>query len=148
MANDFIELEAPEILTYNFVNTVASNCNIIYNLLLSKGKTPDGLTPVNVSESTALLQIKTFLENLESNFDKLNDDTKVAEYKSIYYQQQKVVGDFAENKTDIQRWCDIMNDMYALLTGQYSEWKRIKCTEGGDNYPTINGNYLYCHGGG
>jgi hypothetical protein len=108
-------------------------------MLLSKGYDVEQTKSVEAKMDLPLSKMVENFENVEYNINKISDN----DAKSIYYVEQKQIGDFAPNRDDIWRWVQILNDMYLTLTGVFGKWQRIRCSDG---YPVINGSYIIARG--
>ena len=59
------------------------------------------------------------------------------------YVESKTIGNYEPNRQQWQRWIDILNDMYSIVTGEKNKWCQMLCNDG---YPTINGKKIIVRG--
>lgn len=128
-----------EILNTEDIAHIESNIKAIRAMLLASGRTIPALETVSKSKDTLLTEIIDILQNIEYNLDRINSTDVI----SIYYKSPFIVGEYAENREDIWRWIQILNDLYNILNGTFGKWQRLRCTDG---YPTINNNTLVVRG--
>lgn len=128
-----------DILNYWDLAHIYDNMQTIASLLLSKGFYVQSLEPVQVSFETEYAEMFDILQNMEYNLDRLNEN----ECSSVYYGEPKTVGEYAQNKAEVFRWIQVLNDMHAILSGEIGKWQVLECTDG---IPTIDGNQLVVRG--
>lgn len=131
-----------EILNYFDVQNIYSNMQAIASMLIQKGYNVQPLEPIPLPPLAfypEYLEMFDILQNMEYNLDRLSDN----ECYSVYYGEPKTVGEYGENKADIFRWVQILNDMHDILSGDIGKWQVLECTDG---IPTIDGNQLLVRG--
>lgn len=128
-----------DILNYWDLAHIYDNMQTIASLLLSKGFYVQSLEPVQVSFETEYAEMFDILQNMEYNLDRLNEN----ECSSVYYVEPKTVGEYAQNKAEIFRWIQVLNDMHAILSGEIGKWQVLECTDG---IPTIDGKEILVRG--
>lgn len=131
-----------EILNYWDVQNIYSNMQAIASMLIQKGYTIQPLDPIPLPPLAfypGYSEMFDILQNMEYNLDRLSDN----ECYSVYYGEPKTVGEYGENKADIFRWVQILNDMHDILSGNIGKWQVLECTDG---TPTIDGNQLLVRG--
>ena len=127
------------IVNYDKVNEVYSRQTDIRNMLIPHGL---DLQNLNINEAFPSMfydQIKKLYVDIESNFDKLNDNI----YSSAYYIASMTVGDYEPNSEAWYRWIDILNDMRNILYGISRKWQYLVCV---NEYPTIDGGKILLRG--
>lgn len=131
-----------DILNYWDVQNIYSNMQAIVSMLIQKGYTVEPLEPIPLPplafcpEYSEMFDI---LQNMEYNLDRLNEN----ECSSVYYGEPKTVGEYAQNKAEIFRWIQVLNDMHAILSGEIGKWQVLECTDG---IPTIDGKEILVRG--
>jgi len=131
--------EPLEILNTEDIAHIESNIKTIRAMLLVSGRTIPALENVSKAKDTSLLEIIDILQNIEYNLDRINSTDVI----SVYYKAQFIVGEYAENRENIWRWIQILNDLYNILNGTFGKWQRLRCIDG---YPTIKDNTLLVRG--
>lgn len=131
--------EPLKILNTEDIAHIDSNIKTIRAMLLASGRTIPALENVSKAKDTLLTEIIDILQNIEYNLDRINSTDVI----SIYYKAPFTVGEYAENREDIWRWIQILNDLYNILNGTFGKWQRLRCSDG---YPTISGDKLLVRG--
>lgn len=128
-----------DILNYWDLAHIYDNMQALSSILIKKGFSVKPLEPVQVSFETEYAEMFDILQNMEYNLDRLSDN----ECYSVYYGEPKTVGEYGENKADIFRWVQILNDMHDILSGDIGKWQVLECTDG---IPTIDGKEILVRG--
>lgn len=128
-----------EILNSEDIAHIDSNIKTIRAMLLAGGYTIDSLSTIDKEKNTQFYKIFDILQNIEYNLDRINS----TEIKSIYYGAPVIVGNIAENREQIWRWIQILNDLYNVLNGTFGRWSVLLCLDG---YPTIDDKKILIRG--
>lgn len=129
-----------DVLNYWDVNNIYSNMQTIASILLANGYQLEPLHRIEARFDTAYVEVFDILQNMEYNLDELNK----TDIESAFYIEPKKVGTNGENKADIFRWIQCLNDMYEIVNGNVGIWRILECTT--DGIPTIDGKELIIRG--
>lgn len=139
MAEWHIYTEPLEVLNAEDVNNIQENIIVISNLLKENGYIAYDLTQFIAYKTSDFIDVYNFLQNIENNLWAISQNS----VKSIYFGDEKTLGEYAPNKEEVWRWVQILNDMYGILTGEHGKWQYLLCLDG---YPVIRGKKILVRG--
>lgn len=128
-----------DILNVDDLWHIISNMEILRSRILLLGGEIGDFEAVDAQTNTPYRSMRGLLQGIENNLDVLN----ATPYFSACYGAPVTVGVYASDKQDIWRWLRIINDMYAILSGEVGMWQTLLCSDG---YPTIGGKRIIVRG--
>lgn len=121
------------------VNNIFANQQYIYNQLINNGITIDSIDMISASPDMFYSEIADIYVKIEKNLDLINDNI----YQSAYYIASVTRGNYEPDRSEWQRWIDVLNDMYNILNGITGKWQYLVCI---DEYPLIDGKKIVLRG--
>lgn len=132
--NGFVRYtEPPTYLNAVDVNNFMNNIQVVITALKNKGFRVEDFTTTTVGRTTRLYNVRTILNRIEEGLDILNNARP-----SEYYVSSRRYGSTVPTKRGVQRWIDVLNDLYDRFAETESV-NILKCTDG---YPTIDGKRI------
>lgn len=118
--------EPPKIVNAVDVNNIFQNEKHIYDKLIELGLDVESVIDYNATPSLPYQIFPELYQLIEQNLDQLNN----TEFRSAYYIDSVIRGEFEPNRAEWQRWIDVLNDMYDMTIGTKGKWQYLLTKDG------------------